>query len=392
MAHELQRFLQQHVDDGTYPGAVALVAHGDQVEVAAAGNLASGGPPMERDAIFRIASITKPIIVAGLLTLIDEGRIGLHDPVDAWLPELASPMVVRTPSSLVEDVVPADRSITVRDLLTFTSGYGFASDFSLPQVQALSAVQKDGRHPATFPPPDKWLAALSRIPLLYQPGQMWLYDTSATIQGILISRISDMSLGKVLAERIFDPLGMTDTAFSVPEAKRGRFTSYYEPSPDGALRLVDPPDGQWASPPALELGNGGLVSTIDDWFRFARMLRDGGMRDGRRVLSQESVRAMTTDQLTADQRTAADLFLDGQSWGYGGSVDIAPLHPWNVPGRYGWVGGTGTSAYIVPATHAIEILFTQVAVGPAPPRGLLDFWEYVSRDAPSHEAWAESAG
>jgi CubicO group peptidase (beta-lactamase class C family) len=379
MHGDLERFLQRHVDDGTYPGAVALVAHGDRVEIAAAGALALGGAPMERDAIFRIASITKPIVAAGLLTLIEAGRIGLDDPVDAWLPELAHPKVVRTPSSPVDDVVPAERSISMRDLLTFTSGYGFASDFSLPQVQALSAVQKDGRHPATFPPADEWIAALGRIPLLYQPGQMWLYDTSATIQGILISRIAGMSLGDLLAERIFDPLGMTDTAFFVPEAKRNRLTTYYEPSADGPLQLVDPPDGQWATPPALELGNGGLVSTIDDWYAFARMLLAGGELNGHRVLSPESVQALTSNQLTAGQGAAGDLFLDGQGWGYGGSVDIALVHPWNVLGRYGWVGGTGTSAYIVPATNSVEILLTQVGVGPQPPRGLLDFWEYVGR-------------
>jgi CubicO group peptidase (beta-lactamase class C family) len=380
MPDDLRDFLQQHVEDGTFPGAVALVAHGDQVEVDAAGFLDTGGSaPMERDAIFRIASITKPIVAAGLLTLIEDGRIGLHDPVDAWLPELAHPMVVRTPSSPVDDVVPAERSITVLDLLTFTAGYGFASDFDLPQVQELSAVQKDGRHPASFPPADEWIAALGCIPLLYQPGQMWLYDTSATIQGILISRIVDMSLSDLLAERIFDPLRMNDTAFFVPEAKRHRLTSYYEPSADGELQLVDPPDGQWATPPALQLGNGGLVSTIDDWYAFARMLLDHGTLDGRQILSPESVRAMTSNQLTRDQRAAGTLFLDGQSWGYGGSVDIALVHPWNIPGRYGWVGGTGTSAYIVPATRSVVILLTQVGIGPQPPRGLLDFWQYTSR-------------
>lgn len=379
MIGDLAGFLQQHVDDGTYPGAVALVARGDQVDVAAAGSLAIDGAPMERDAIFRIASITKPIVAAGLLALIDDGRIGLHDPVDAWLPELAHPMVVRTPSSPVEDVIPAERSITVRDLLTYTTGYGFASDFSLPQMQELFAVQKDGRHPATFPPADEWIATLGRIPLLYQPGKMWLYDTSGTIQGILISRITGLSLGDLLAERIFDPLGMIDTAFFVPEAKRSRFASYYEPSPDGQLQLVDPPDGQWATTPALELGNGGLVSTIDDWYAFARMLLAGGELNGHRILSPESVQAMTSNQLTTGQSAAGDLFLDGQGWGYGGSVDIALLHPWNIPGRYGWVGGTGTSAYIVPETDSVEILLTQVAVGPQPPRGLIDFWQYASR-------------
>lgn len=377
----LKDLLQEHVDAGTLPGAVALVADGDHVEVEAAGSVdADGGAPMTRDAIFRIASITKPIVAAGLLTLVEDGRIGLHDPLDPWLPELAKPVVVRTPGSLVDDVVPADRPITAEDLLTFRTGYGFPSDFSLPQVQELFAVQKDGRHPATFPPPDEWIAALGRIPLLHQPGQMWLYDTSATIQGILISRIAGTPLQDLLTERIFEPLGMVDTDFHVPAAERHRFTSYYEPEPDGRLRLVDPPDGQWSTPPALQLGNGGLASTVDDWYAFARMLLGHGTLDGRRVLSPDSVQAMTTNQLTPTQHAAGSLFLDGQGWGYGGSVDIEPTKPWNIPGRYGWVGGTGTSAHIVPATRSVAILLTQVGVtSPGTPGWQEQFWRHASR-------------
>jgi CubicO group peptidase (beta-lactamase class C family) len=338
---------------------------------------------MARDSIVRIASITKPIVAAALLTLIEDGRVGLHDPVDTWLPELAQPMVVRTPSSPIDDLVPANRPITVLDLLTFRTGYGFPSDFSLPQVQQLFTVQKDGRRPAAFPPPDEWIAALSRLPLLHQPGRTWLYDTSATIQGILISRITGRPLPDVLAERIFEPLGMVDTAFHVPAAKRHRFASYYEPQPDGRLRLVDPPNGQWSAPPALPLGNGGLVSTIDDWYAFARMLLGQGTLAGRRVLSPGSVLAMTTNHLTPAQRAGSDLFLDGQGWGYGGSVDIAPTHPWNVPGRYGWTGGTGTSAHIVPRTRSVAILLTQVGdTSPHRPPWQLDFWRYAQHTSP----------
>lgn len=377
----LEDFLQEHVAAGTLPGAVALVAHGDQVEIAVAGSVdTAGSAPMARDSIFRIASITKPIVAAALLSLVEDGRIGLPDPVDPWLPELAKPMVVRTPTGPVDDVVPADRSITVDDVLTYRAGYGFPSDFSLPQVQQLATVQTDGRRPATFPAPDEWMAALARIPLLYQPGQMWLYDTAATIQGILISRVAGAPLQDVLRERIFEPLGMVDTGFHVPAAKRHRFTSYYEPEPDGRLHLVDPPDGQWSTPPALPLGNGGLVSTVDDWYAFARMLLGDGSLDGRRVLSPESVRAMTTNQLSLPQRTAGGLFLGEQGWGYGGSVDIEPTNPWNLPGRYGWTGGTGTSAYIVPATGAVTILLTQVGVtSPVTPRWQEDFWRFAVR-------------
>jgi CubicO group peptidase (beta-lactamase class C family) len=381
MASDLKGLLQKHVDGGTFPGAVALVAQGDHLKVEAAGSLdTEGKAPMARETIFRIASITKPIVAAALLTLVEDGRVSLQDPVSPWLPELEKSMVVRTPSSPIDDLVPADRPITVLDLLTFCTGYGFPSDFSLPQVQQLFTVQKDGRHPAAFPPPDEWIAALGRIPLLHQPGQTWLYDTSATIQGILISRITGAPLPYVLAERIFEPLGMVDTGFHVPAAKRRRFASYYEPQPDGRLRLVDPPNGQWSTPPVHPLGNGGLVSTIDDWYAFARMLLGQGTLDGRRVLSAESVLAMTTNQLTPAQRAGSDLFLDGQGWGYGGSVDITPTHPWNVPGRYGWTGGTGTSAHIVPSSSSIAILLTQVGdTSPHRPPWQLEFWRYANR-------------
>jgi CubicO group peptidase (beta-lactamase class C family) len=203
---------------------------------------------------------------------------------------------------------------------------------------------------------------------------------SATIQGILISRIAGTPLQDVLTERIFAPLGMVDTDFHVPAAKRHRFTSYYEPEPDGRLRLVDPPGGQWNTPPALPLGNGGLASTVDDWYAFARMLLDHGTLNGHRVLSPESVRAMTTNQLTPAQRAASGLFLGEQGWGYGGSVDIEQTNTWNAPGRYGWTGGTGTSAHIIPATRSVAILLTQVGVtSPVTPSWQEDFWRHASR-------------
>ncbi|GAB3406802.1 serine hydrolase domain-containing protein [Flindersiella endophytica] len=378
--HDLSGLLTAFVDGKLMPGAVGLVSHGDRLEVAAVGSMdVEGTAPMRRDSIFRIASITKPIVAAAVMLLVEEGSIALADPVDRWLPELAAPKVVRTPDAALDDVVPAVRPITVLDVLTSRTGWGFPSDFSHPQAQALFDVQKDGRHPRTFPPADEWLAALARIPLLYQPGEAWLYDTSSTIQGILISRVSGQELPEFLAERLFEPLGMVDTAFEVPEAKRDRFTSYYEPNDAGDLVLVDGPDGQWSSRPPLALGNGGLAGTVDDWFTFARMLLGEGTVDGRRVLSPDSVRLMTTNHLTPAQRASGELFLEGQGWGFGGSVDLTTANPWNVPGRYGWDGGTGTSAHLTPATGSIAILFTQRgATSPIPATWRHDFWRYAA--------------
>ncbi len=377
---DLHDVLRTHVDKGSLPGAVGLIACGDRLEVAAVGSVAVDGVPMARDAIFRLASITKPITAAAVLMLVDDGRIALDDPVDEWLPELASPVVVRTPDSAVDDVVPAARPITVFDLLSSRAGYGFSSDFALPAVQSLFSVQKDGREPRSFPAPDVWLAELSRIPLLYQPGEAWLYDTCSTLQGMLISRVSGRSLPDFLAERVFQPLGMVDTGFDVPADKLTRFTSYYRTGPAGGLELADGPDGQWSTPPVFPLGNGGLVGTADDWLAFGRLLlANGTTADGHRLLSADSVRLMTSDHTTQAQREIGALFLEGQGWGFGGSVDIADIDPWNVPGRYGWTGGTGTTAHITPSTSTVAIMLAQVAAdSPVPPEWLRDFWRYAA--------------
>jgi CubicO group peptidase (beta-lactamase class C family) len=384
MTSTLYDTLRRHLDEGSVPGAVGLVARGDDVEVVAVGSLdADGSAPMARDSVFRIASITKPVTAAAVLMLVEDGRIGLDDPVDAWLPELSEPMVVRTPAGPLDDLVPAARPITVEDLLSSRAGWGFPSDFSLPAVGALFEVQKDGRAPQEYPDPDTWVAALARVPLLYQPGEAWLYQTCSDLQGVLVARVSGRTLPEFLAERVFEPLGMTDTGFEVPASKRHRFTSYYRPGPDeGTLELADTPDGDWSRVPAFPSGGGGLASTADDYLAFARMLLNGGEGNGHRLLSPTSVSRMTTNHLTAAQRELGALFLEDQGWGYGGQVDVTPAEPWNVPGRYGWVGGTGTTAHIVPPTGTITILLTQVAMrNPVPPPLMRDFWNCTTSAA-----------
>ncbi|MER7642608.1 serine hydrolase domain-containing protein [Streptomyces sp. NPDC126522] len=369
--------LRRRVDDGTVPGAVGLVARGDDVEVVAVGSVdVEGTAPMARDSIFRIASVSKPVTAAAVLALVEDGRLALDAPVEEWLPELAKPMVVRTPSSPVDDVVPAERPVTVEDLLSFRAGWGFPDDFFLSAVQALLAFQQDGRAPYLQPGPDEWLAALAKIPMVRQPGAAWLYNTCSDIQGVLVARASGSSFPDFLAERFFGPLGMTDTGFSVPESKRSRFTTAYTPGELGALEQSDTPDGGFSRPPAFPSGAGGLVSTADDLLAFHRMLgADGTAPDGTQVLSPTSVSRMTTNHLTAAQREASALFLEGQGWGYGGQVDVDPIDPWNVPGRYGWVGGTGTAAHVIPPTGTVTVLLTQVAMtSPTPPALMREFW------------------
>jgi len=373
--------LQRHVDNGTVPGAVALVARGADVEVVTVGSVDTDGTaPMARDSIFRIASITKPITAAAVLMLVEDGVLTLDALVEEWLPELAKPVVVRAPEAPVDDVVPASRPITVEDLLSSRTGWGFPSDFSLPAVQSLFTVQRDGRQLQDWPDRDTWLRLLAQVPMLHQPGAAWLYGTSSDLQGILIARASGRALPDFLTERILEPLGMKDTAFEVPPSKRHRFTSAYSPAEDGTLHLSDTPDGEWSSVPRFHSGGGGLASTADDWLSFARLLLNSGTTPtGHRLLSPTSISRMTTNHLTAAQRDSATLFLEGQGWGYGGQVDVTPSDPWNVPGRYGWVGGTGTTAHVVPPTGTVAILLTQAGMAnPTPTPVMRDFWGCVA--------------
>ncbi|MFK0218257.1 serine hydrolase domain-containing protein [Streptomyces vinaceus] len=379
---DLRDILERHVSSGSLPGAVGLVARGDRVEVAAVGSAdVEGTAPMVRDSIFRIASMTKPVTAVAVMTLVEEGLLALEDEIAPWLPELASPLVARTPASPLDDLVPAERPITVFDLLTSRAGYGFPSDFSLPAVGPLVSEVKQGPpQPQHLPGPDEWLKTLSGVPMLYQPGEAFLYNTCSDILGVLIARVSGQSLPEFMAERIFEPLGMADTGFCVPAGDLGRFTSLYREG-DGGLTLADAPHGQWSSLPAFPSGAGGLVSTADDWCAFGRMLLAQGALDGDtgRLLSAKSVRKITTDWLTPGQRAAGELFLEGQGWGFGGSVDVVARDPWNVPGRYGWIGGTGTAGHITPATGAVSILLTQVEMNsPTPPAPMRDVWTYAA--------------
>ncbi|WP_410568611.1 serine hydrolase domain-containing protein [Amycolatopsis sp. cmx-4-61] len=372
----LTELLTRHTGD--LPGAVALVARGEQVEAAAVGSAdAEGTVPMARDSLFRIGSLTQPLTAAAVLLLVDDGELALDDPVARWLPELASPVVVRTPSGPVDDVVPAVRPVTVADLLTLRCGYGLAVDTTLPAVDLLLQVLG---HPAASPralSPDEWLAALAQVPMLHQPGETWLYNTGADLQGLLISRVSGRPLPEFLAERLFEPLGMADTGFVVPTAALGRFTSAYRRGEEG-LRLIDSPEGRWSAPPPFPSGAAGLVSTADDLLAFARFLRDEGTAGGHRLLTPESVHRMTADHLTRAQRDAARPFLRGQGWGFGGSVDVDATQPWEVPGRYGWTGG-GTALYLVPATGTVSVLLTQVEPTSAEPTPLMrGFWTYAA--------------
>jgi CubicO group peptidase (beta-lactamase class C family) len=345
----------RHVGDDQVPGLVALVAHGSDVHAEALGSLSVGGKPVTRDSLFRIASTTKPITAAATLALATEGHFRVDEPVDRLLPELAGRRVLRRIDGPLADTVPAHRPITARDLLTFTFGFGMVTEMFMTPGPWPVVAAADELRLATFGPPDPpvppgpdtWIANLGTLPLLAQPGQRWMYNTAAAVLGVLAARAAGQPYSEVLRTRIFEPLGMRDTAFWA--AQTTRLATAYQPTPDG-LAVWDEPDGKWSRPPAFCDGAAGLVSTADDLLAFARML----LRGGEPVLPEEVVRQMTTDQLTPAQKAHGGLgpdFFTGMSWGFCQAV--------YGNGAFGWDGGLGTSWLVDPGRDLVVIVLTQ---------------------------------
>jgi CubicO group peptidase (beta-lactamase class C family) len=362
----LRAGIERHVVAGYAPGAVGLVAHRDQVETFAVGVTEIGGrSPMARDTIFRIASMTKPIIAAAVMMLVDDGRLRLDEPVDRLLPELADRRVLRSIDGEIEETVPAVRPITIRDLLTFQMGFGIvlAPPETYPIQRAISELGIVGfgpPDPTTAFDNDAWMHRLGTLPLMAQPGTNWLYTTGSNVQGVLIARASGQSLGTFLKERMFGPLGMADTGFSVTTAKLERFVPAYHVI-DGRLALFDDAaTGGWSRPPVFEQGDGGLVSTVDDYLKFARLLLADGRHGDRALLSEASVRAMTTNYLTPAQRAGgAPILGPAYGWGLGLAVAVEPDDNGTNPGSLHWAGGFGTSWISDPANDLTAITLTQ---------------------------------
>jgi CubicO group peptidase (beta-lactamase class C family) len=354
----LHEVAQRSVDGGQVPGLVALVARAEQVHTDALGTMAVSGPPVARDSIFRVSSDTKPITAAVTLALAAEGLLDIDEPVDRLLPELAGRRVLRRMDGPLGDTVPANRAVTTRDLLTFTFGFGlavemFTSPEPWPVVAAANELKLGTPMPADAgaqPDPDTWIARFGTLPLLAQPGERWFYNTSASVLGVLAARAAGQPFGDVLRTRLFEPLGMWDTAFWTPHTDRLMTAYRLAPDGSGALTAWDPPDGSWSRPPAFEDGAAGLVSTAGDLLAFSRML----LRGGAPVLPAESVRAMTTDQLTPEQKARGGLgpdFFKGRSWGFGQAVLDS--------GAYGWAGGFGSTWLMDPNEDLTVIVLTQ---------------------------------
>nr|WP_055503699.1 serine hydrolase domain-containing protein [Nonomuraea pusilla] len=385
----VREVLVRHVESGRIPGVVALVGRGEETHVEAMGTMRhDGGAPMRRDTIFRMASTSKPVTAAAAMVLLDECRLRLDDPVDAWLPELADRRVLTRIDAPLDDTVPARRPITVRDVLTSTFGLGM--DFTSLGTPIMNAIFEGGltpNLPEPMPEPDEWMRRLGELPLMHQPGERWQYHISSDLLGVLVARVTGRPFETFLRERLFAPLGMADTGFHVPAGEIDRLPALYAPDPGTGEFLVwdEPEGGRWSRPPAFPSGGGGLVSTVDDYHAYFRMLLNGGVHQGERILSRPAVELMTTNRLTAEQTAARDRmareavhisFGQGQhgGWGFGMAVrtyrgDYAPV------GQFGWDGGSGCSTYADPGNQLVGILLTQLGASVPNAMHLMhDFW------------------
>ena len=344
--------VQAEVASGRLPGFAAAVRYRGEVEVHSGGCLRRGGDdPVRPDALFRLASLSKPFAGALALALVEDGVLALEEPVARWLPELAEPRVLARPGGPLTDTVPAQRPITVHHLLTSTPGFGGLWDGS-PLSDAIEERQLE---PGALTAPiaaDEFMARLGSLPLAAQPGERWLYHISTDVLSVLLARATGRPLRDLLAERVTGPLGLTSTGFWAPD--RSRLTAAYFPGGDG-LDLLDDVDGLASRPPAFESLAAGLVSTAPDVLGFLAALADGGGP----VVGPGSVAAMTTDSLTAGQRAQIGSFVGpGRSWGMQVGVQVAPGEAWATPGRWGWDGGTGTVGWVDPARDLVAVLLT----------------------------------
>lgn len=377
----MREALTRPVESGAVPGLVALVGRGGQTHVEAMGTMRAGGDePMRRDTIFRMASLSKPVTAAATMVLVEECRLRLDDPVDEWLPELADRRVLARIDAPLEETVPARRPVTVRDLLTFT--FGFGAVLAPPDTYPIQVAVRELGLDTTSPEfgPDEWIRRLGELPLMRQPGELWQYHTGSDVLGVLIGRVAGQPFETFLRERLLDPLGMADTGFHVPADKLHRLPPSYahDPATGGLVVWDEAAAGKYASPPVFPAGGDGLVSTVDDYHAFFRMLLNGGAHDGEHVLSRASVELMTMDHLTPEQKTEKDAFGDhfGRHGGFGFGMavrthrrDLAPA------GQFGWDGGLGTTAYADPVTGLVGVLLTQTAMDSADtPRLHRDFW------------------
>ena len=357
--------IESMVDAGTLAGAATLIwRDGKVVQVATVGwRDVESKLPIERGTLFRIASMTKPITSTAALMLFEEGRFALDDPITPWAPEFSHMRVLRSPNGTFDQTVPAERPIIFRDLLTHTSGLTYGAFHTGP----ISIAYEDalGGEVDTYVEPDDWITRLAALPLIDQPGFGFHYGCSTDLLGLLLARIEDASLSDVLKRRIFDPLGMKDTGFTVSKEKRDRRAGMYGFDEAGRLikRLTATGNSTLPERPEnmkYEGGGGGLWSTLDDYLAFARLFVGAGTVDGVRLLRPETLRLMTSNHLTGTQRGNATLLSAGHGFGLGVAVVLDPEKADPVIcgggiGSVGWPGAWGGWWQADPSDNSVLI-------------------------------------
>ncbi|MDA4109575.1 serine hydrolase domain-containing protein [Mycolicibacterium holsaticum] len=356
-----QASIREAIDGGLLAGAVTLVWRaGEVLQVNELGYRdVEARLPMQRDTIFRIASMTKPVTVAAAMSLVDEGKLALTDPVTKWLPEFAQMRVLNEPGGPLDKTHPARRAITVEDLMTHRSGLVYYFSVVGPLARAYS-------HVSARQNPDAWLAEIAALPLEHQPGERMTYSNATDVLGIILERIEGKTLHDVLTERILGPLNMVDTGFFVPSRNRSRAATMYRLTDQEKLSH-DAMGPTPATPPPFCMGGANLFSTADDYLRFARMLLAGGEIDGVRVLSEDSVRSMRTDRLTDEQKQHDFLgmpFWIGRGFGLNLSVVTDPARSRQLfgpggAGTFSWPGAYGTWWQADPSEDLILIYLIQ---------------------------------
>ena len=365
---------QKFVDEGQVAGAVTLVARCGKVahfEVYGMMDI-EADKPMQKDTIFRIYSMTKPVAAVGVMMLCEEGKLTLDAPASAYLPELSGLKVAQDPEADVFTPVAADREMTVQDLMRHTAGLPGAARYMGGNTAVDKLYRKAGLHRLHECDLQELVERLGKIPLLYQPGEKWHYSIAADVLGRLIEIASGQSFDQFLTERIFHPLGMVDTGFYVPREKIDRLARLYGPKPAGGLQTIDAPEGgtghisktSFIEKPRFLSAGGGLVSTASDFARFCLMLSDKGALSGKRLMKPESVELMTRNHLPANliplDKKPEDRY-GGLGFGLGVSVRVQRTDwvPASQIGEYGWIGGTSTEFWISPRDELVAITLAQ---------------------------------
>ncbi|WP_233837349.1 serine hydrolase domain-containing protein [Paraburkholderia sp. ZP32-5] len=363
----LTNAMQGYVARGEVAGVVSLVWRRGEIGYFEPLGLRddAGQSPMERDTLFRIASMTKPVTSAAIMMLIEEDRLALDTPISLWLPELASPRVLRDPAGPLDDTDPVRAPITVLDLLTHRAGFAYSFTATGPLADAYAAAFNGlDAHGGS----SAWLARIAALPLMFEPGSRWHYSVATDVLGVLIERVSGMPLGDFFRTRIFEPLGMRDTAFWVPDAQLRRLATAYNIDPGTWRRVVeDHPDAsRWANPQRFQSGGGGLVSTAWDYLQFAQLLLGRGRVGETRLLSHRSVDLMRSNFLTHDQRRVpafGRMIWAGQGFGLGLSIVDDPARQlpqgYRSRGAFGWPGAYGTSWFADPVEDLIGLMLIQ---------------------------------